>query len=129
MAIRFDNHIRSAMKRRKARGLDPRLFLYVDKLRGHAGALAGHPQVFGVDWAPRHHPSSVFEARRVEGVLVFVDSKIASQTDEADVLISSWHLGPLERLTVICPEPPVIADARPKPRKASPSGGSRSMPA
>lgn len=129
MPIRFDDHSRNAIKRRKDRGLDPRLFLYVERLGGHGGALAGHPRVFGVDWAPRHHPSSVFEARRVEGVLVFVDSKIAAQTDDSDILISAWHLGPVERLTVTCPECPVIVDTSYTPDKSSSSTGPRSVSA
>ncbi len=129
MAIRFDDHIRAAIRRRKAHGLDARLFIYVDRLGGHAGALAGHPQVFGVDWAPHHHASSVFEARRVEGVLVFVDSKVAAQTDTADVLISAFHLGPIERLSVTCPEQPAIVDTSYKSHKSPHSAGPNSISA
>lgn len=125
MAIRFDEHTRAAIRRRRARGFEARLFLYVDTRDGGAGALAGRPAVFGVDWVPSHRPSSVFEARRVEGVLVFVDSRIAAQADNADVLISARHLGPIERLRVECPESPSIVDMSYRPRL---SVGRRSAP-
>jgi hypothetical protein len=96
----LDDRARSAIARRHAHGLDPRILLYVERLRGRAGALAGNPEVMTVGWVPRHWPLRPLVARTVGEGTVIMETRVARYAQEHDLTISAWHLGRNDHLSI-----------------------------
>lgn len=100
MPIILDEHARELIARRQAHHRDSRIVLYVERLRGHAGAMAGNPEVLTVGWHSGGWPLTPFVARNAGDHTVFMDMRVARYTHWRDLTISGWHLGPLDHLTV-----------------------------
>lgn len=100
VAIILDDHARKLVEIRRARGLDPRIVLYIDHLRGRAGAMAGNPEILSVRWVHGDWPPVPLTARDVGDTSVFVGARPARYALSHDLTISGWHVGPLTHLTV-----------------------------
>ena len=109
MAIILDECVRIACARRRAHGHDDRLFLRVERLQGRASAFVGSPEVINVSWMPHRWPSCTLVARPVEGVVVYMDTRVARYAAWHDITISAWHLGPI---TVPQVEPTAINELK-----------------
>lgn len=94
MAIVLDEHARREVARRGERGRGAALLVCVEWM----GVCA----YLSVRWAPRRRRRFDLTARLVDGVVVWVDERVAGYARNHNITLSTRRLGPLIR--------PVVAD-------------------
>ena len=99
MAIMIDDQAKDAVARRRARGKDAALILSIAPLSPKTGI----PSAASVSWVSRHRPAGYFVPCQVGEIDVLVARRLARYADACDVVISSWRLGPFDRLSLADP--------------------------
>ena len=94
MAILVDEHARSTIAHRRARGRDATMTLQVAAIPHGGHALVAN-------WGPPHRPGRPMAHQRLGDLDLYVDERIARYARWHDVTISGWHLGPFEYLTIV----------------------------
>lgn len=96
MAIKLDEGARAAVARRRARGHSDAILLRVELIPAR-----GIPRVLSATWVSPRRVRPGLEERRVGDVTVYVSPSVARYAVWNDLIISGWHLGPFDHLTIV----------------------------
>jgi hypothetical protein len=101
VAIIVDERARVALARRRRRGQDAALLLRIAAVP-HPGP-ASDPEVLWVGWLSPHRPRDLrgLVLWEVGAAVLFVDARLSRYTEEQDITLSAWRLGPFTRLYVV----------------------------
>ena len=93
MAIVIDQAVHDAIGRRRARCRDGAIRLYV-------GTPRCLPEMLLVRWGSPRAKDHRLVARTVDGVVLYLGSRVAAYAACHDLVLTAWRLGPATRLEV-----------------------------
>jgi CheY-like chemotaxis protein len=100
MASIIDERARAAIARRRGRGCESALVLWVAAV-SYPGS-ASEPEVLSIDWASRQRLQRAQGLARWEDgdIVLYVDARLRRYTQAHDLRVSAWRLGPFVHLVI-----------------------------